>query len=145
MPRGRSATPPGSTASTWGVAADDLARKATRVVSSRVFAAVVIDTAGVLGARVETSLAAWATAVRRLALAAEGTDTVVLLLTDRDAARPLPLPVALRLELAQTGPEKLSVRVAKERRGHLRDAHELSVARTIQSISPLSISARKAG
>lgn len=125
--------------------ASELARVATRVVSSRVFAAVVIDTTGVLGARVETNLAAWATTVRRVALAAEGSDTVVLLLTDRDAARPLPLPVALRLELSQTGPEKLLVRIAKERRGHLRDPHELSVARTIPAISPLALSARKAG
>ena len=123
----------------------ELARVATRVVSSRVFAAVVIDTTGILGARVDTHLAAWATTVRRIALAAEGSDTVVLLLTDRDAARPLPLPVALRLELSQTGPDKLLVRVAKERRGHLRDPHEMSVARTIPAVSPLALSARKAG
>jgi recombination protein RecA len=125
--------------------AAELARVAARVVSSRIFAAVVIDTTGILGARVDTSLAAWATAVRRIALAAEGCDTAVLLLTDRDAARPLPLPVALRLELSQTGPDKLSVRIAKERRGHVRDAHELSVARTIPAVSPLTLSARKAG
>lgn len=123
----------------------DLPRIAVRVVQSHVFAAVVIDTTGILGARLSSPLASWATAVRRVALAAEGCDTVVLLLTDRDAPRPLPLPVALRLELTQTGYDKLLVRVAKERRGHLRDPHELSVARTIPTISPLTITARKAG
>jgi RecA/RadA recombinase len=121
----------------------ELARVATRVVSSRVFAAVVIDTVGVLGAEVGSVLATWSTAVRRVALAAEGSDTAVMLLTDRASARPLPLPVALRLELDQTGPDKLLVRVAKERRGHLREPLELSVARTIPSISPLSILARE--
>lgn len=121
----------------------ELARIATRVVQSRVFAAVVIDTAGVLGAEVGAPLASWSTAVRRVSLAAEGSDTAVILLTDRAALRPLPLPVALRLELDQTGPDKLLVRVAKERRGHLREPLELSVARTIPSISPLSILARE--
>lgn len=60
--------------------------------------------------------------VRKLALAVESADAArgggatVLLLTDARVRRPLPLPVALRLELART-PDALVVRVAKDRRG----------------------------
>lgn len=96
---------------------DALARTAVRVVSSRVFSVVVVDVSGVPGATGARDLGAWATAVRRLALAAEGGDTAVLLLTARELARPLPLPVALRVELGQPEKGRLSVRIGKERRG----------------------------
>jgi hypothetical protein len=100
-------------------ALEALARAAVRMVQSRAFAVVVIDTAGVPGASGSPSLAAWATAARRIALAAEGSETAVLLLTDRDAVRPQPLPVAMRVELHQPSPGRLAVRVAKERRGQV--------------------------
>lgn len=96
---------------------DALARTAVRVVSSRVFSVVVIDVAGVPGAPGAADLGSWANAIRRLALAAEGGDTAVVLLTAREAARPLPLPVALRVELLQPSEGRLSIRIGKERRG----------------------------
>ncbi len=96
-----------------------LARLAARLVTSGAFAVVVIDTAGVPGAAGCPSLAPWPTATRRLALAAEAGSTVVLLLTDHDAVRPVALPVAMRVELQQPAPGRLSLRVAKERRGQV--------------------------
>jgi recombination protein RecA len=102
---------------------------------SRAFAVLVIDVAGVPGAfgqgagkgergapaagRREEDLARWVNVVRKLALATEGSDGTILLLTDRQAARPMPLPVAMRLELEQVAEGRLMVRVAKDRRGRV--------------------------
>jgi recombination protein RecA len=96
-----------------------LARLAARLVTSGAFAVVAVDTAGVPGAGGCASLASWATATRRLALAAEAGPTAVLLLTDHHAVRPVALPVALRVELQQPEPGRLALRVAKERRGQV--------------------------
>jgi hypothetical protein len=96
-----------------------LERTAIRVVESQAFAVVVVDTVGVPGAALSVGLASWPRVVRRLSVAAEGANAVVLLITDGEARRSLPLPVALRLELHRSSPEKLSVRVAKERRGRV--------------------------
>jgi hypothetical protein len=107
-----------------------LARIAARVVASRVFSVVVIDTGGVPGATLPLPLSGWANVTRRIALAAEGGDTAVLLLTHRELARPLPLPVAMRLELSQPGRDRISVRIAKERRGMVRSASTITLSRT---------------
>ncbi|WP_437679532.1 recombinase A [Sorangium sp. So ce131] len=112
-----------------------LAKVAVRVATSRAFSVVVIDVAGVPGAfgqgagkgersapaagRREEDLARWVNVVRKLALAIEGSDGTILLLTDRQAARPMPLPVAMRLELEQVAEDRLTVRVAKDRRGRV--------------------------
>lgn len=130
-----------------------LARTATRVVGSGAFAVVVIDTVAPLGSSAEGSSAEgwsggdgsgdrasrggdafaavrldrWPNVVRRLALAVEGTETIVLLLTDLAAARGLPLPVAMRVELQRevvTDPgaavvDRSSLRIAKERHGRV--------------------------
>lgn len=125
-----------------------LARTATRVVGSGAFAVVVIDTVAPLGrSRAATGgvesagevgvedafapvrLDRWPNVVRRLALAVEGTETIVVLLTDLAAARGLPLPVAMRVELQReavsTDPAGLaavgrsSLRIAKERHGRV--------------------------
>ena len=80
-----------------------LARVAVRVAQSGAFSLVVIDTTGMPGsARTPERLDRWATTVRRLALAVEHSPTTVLLLTDARAHRATPLPVAMRLELAQS-------------------------------------------
>lgn len=105
-----------------------LARVAVRMAESRAFAVLVVDTVGPPGAvvpdadhPVESSvrLDRWSTVVRRLALAVERTDTALLLLTDVSAHRPLPLPVALRIELARS-PTQWQLRVAKDRHGRVR-------------------------
>jgi hypothetical protein len=96
-----------------------LGRVAARVVESQAFAVVVIDTLGVPGASLDVALGSWPRIVRRLALSMEGSAGTVLLITDAAARRPLPLPVALRLELARPRPNKLSLRVAKDRQGRV--------------------------
>lgn len=112
-----------------------VAKVAVRMALSRAFAVLVIDVTGVPGAfaqgagrgersapaagRREEDLARWVNVVRKLALSLEGSSGVVLLLTDRQAARSMPLPVAMRLELEQIAEDRLVVRVAKDRRGRV--------------------------
>jgi recombination protein RecA len=96
-----------------------LARVGVRVAASRAFAVIVLDLVGVPGCPVLPSLDRWVVVVRRLALAAEGSDTTILLLTDASSARSMPLPVAMRLELDRGHEEGVVVRVAKERRGRV--------------------------
>jgi recombination protein RecA len=96
-----------------------LGRTAIRLVESQAFSVIVIDTVGTPGAPLAVGLASWPRVVRRLAMAAEGGASAVLLITDAEARRPLPLPVALRLELQRPASDRLSVRIGKERRGRI--------------------------
>jgi recombination protein RecA len=99
-----------------------LARVAARVAGSGVFSVLVVDVSGTPGAAQDpggSGLGHWARAVRRVALGVEGTDTAVVLLTDALAARPAPLPVAMRVELERSGAHRLALRVAKERSGRV--------------------------
>jgi recombination protein RecA len=105
----------------------DLARIAARTAQSHVFAAIVIDLAGTPGHKVEARLDRWVNPVRRLALAIEGTETTVLLLTDVLAPRALPLPVAMRLEIERPALDRLRLTVAKERRGRIAKAVPVSL------------------
>lgn len=95
---------------------DLLPRAAVRVVESRAFCVVVIDATSL------TSLDRFPTIVRRLALATESTACSVLLLTDLDARRSMPLPTAARLELSRTHKGSLTLRVAKDRHGRMTTA-----------------------
>lgn len=108
---------------------DDLARVAVRVAQSHAFSVVVIDTAGVPGCRGETRLDRWVTIVRRLALAVEGSDTTVLLLTDANASRAMPLPTAMRIELERLAEDKLGLRVAKDRAGRVTGSCAIDLGR----------------
>lgn len=110
--------------------ADDLARVAVRVASSNAFSVVVVDTVGVPGARAEVRLERWVTIVRRLALAVEGSDTTVLLLTDASASRAMPLPTAMRIELDRVAEDKLALRVAKDRRGRVTAPQSITLGKT---------------
>jgi recombination protein RecA len=107
-----------------------LSRVAVRLVESQAFAVTVIDTAGVPGASLVVPLGSWPRVVRRLALALAGSEAVVLLVTDAGAPRPLPLPVAQRIELSRPTADRLTVRVAKDRRGRL------SSPRTVAWVRP---------
>lgn len=103
-----------------------LPRIAVRIVQSRAFSMIAIDLAGVPGAELQgdgaptsVRLDRWVNIVRRLALALEKTDASVLLLTDLQAPRALPLPVAMRLELDCDVGDVWSLRIAKERHGRV--------------------------
>ena len=96
-----------------------LSRVALRLAESAAFAVVVVDLTGVVGERVQVSLGTWPRVVRRLAMAIEGTGHSVLLLTRQADRRPLPLPVAQRLEVSRPSAEKLLVRLAKDQRGRI--------------------------
>lgn len=108
---------------------EDLARIAVRLVSSRVFSVVVLDRVGVPGAEVGESRIRWDLAARRLALAAEGTDTAVLMLSPEALARRQALPTAMRIELEQPLRDQLSLRVVKDRRGRLGPPVRLPLAK----------------
>lgn len=106
-----------------------LSRVAVRLVESRSFAVVVIDTLGVPGRHVNLSLAKWPRIVRRLALAIEGTQRSVILITDGSVARSAPLPVAQRIELTRPTEHELSVRIAKDRHGRVASAKKIAWGR----------------
>jgi hypothetical protein len=109
---------------------ESLARVAVRVAESRAFKVVVIDTAGVPGGMLVERLDRWPNIVRRLALAVERSDSAILLLTDSEAARALPLPVAMRLEVTRLSEDRVTVRVAKERRGRVSSPMPVELAKS---------------
>lgn len=136
-----------------------IARCAVRVASSKAFALIVIDlvppfgaSSGEVGARLDR----WPNVVRRLALAVEDAATTVVLLTDETAHRSLPLPVAMRVELARDRERGTRLRVAKERYGrvgHCAAPYELDATdgpslvqrTTVTSIAPLASSSPTIG
>jgi recombination protein RecA len=104
-----------------------IGRVAVRLARSRAFAVIVIDTRSAPSS-VETMPAmrldrdASVHVIRRLALAVEGTDTSLLLLTDSNAPRALPLPVSMRIELGRRfspGQIVSSLQIPKERYGRI--------------------------
>ncbi len=105
---------------------DALGRVAARVVESQAFAIVVIDTLGAPGSSLGVQLGRWPRIVRRLSMAVQGTPGAVLLITDSAARRPLPLPVAQRLELARPHPGQLVLRVAKDHHGRVASARRIA-------------------
>jgi recombination protein RecA len=118
---------------------DELARVAVRVVSSRLFSVVVIDRSGVPGAELHAK-GRWNVAVRRLALAAEGSDTIILLLSSSRATANEQLPTALRIELSRPTVDRLHFRIAKERRGRLSGPTPVPLVALHETV-PLSASA----
>lgn len=116
-------------------ALEDLARVAVRVAQSQAFSVVVIDTAGVPGCRGEMRLDRWVTIVRRLALAIEGTDTTILLLTDANASRAMPLPAAMRIEIERLAEDKLGLRVAKDRAGRVTGSCAIDLEQNLARVS----------
>jgi recombination protein RecA len=106
-----------------------LSRVALRLAESEAFAVVVVDLTGVVGERVTVPLGTWPRVVRRLAMAIEGTGHSVVLLTRSVDRRPLPLPVAQRLEVSRPTADKLLVRLAKDQRGRISAPRPVAWAR----------------
>jgi recombination protein RecA len=96
---------------------DSLSRVALRLVESKVFPVVVIDLMGLPGSGFSPQLGAWVRVVRRLSLALSNSARNVILLTDKNAPRSLPLPVMQRIELSRSSAKELQVNVAKDLRG----------------------------
>jgi hypothetical protein len=107
-----------------------LSRVALRIVESAACAVTVVDLLGVPGQALSVNLTAWLRVVRRLAMGVDGTANSVVLLTDAAEQRPLPLPVAQRIELERPSEGKLSVRVVKDKQGRLSSPRSIAWART---------------
>jgi|GEM_PF-1421026 len=90
-----------------------LSRVALRLVESKAFPLVVIDTMGLPGSTLHLSLGPWVRVVRRLALSLRGSASTVVLLTNKNARRPLPLPVTQRIELSRSSAQELNISVPK--------------------------------
>jgi hypothetical protein len=119
--------------------AEAVGRVALKLVESGVFELVVVDLLGTLGRSAEFSLGRFGRVVRRLSMAVDGTDKSVLLLTDADAPRALPLPVAQRIELVRSAADRLLVRVAKDRRGRVSAQRPLAWTRGSRAFDEESV------
>ncbi len=110
-----------------------LARTCVKAASSGAFALVVVDAprAQDLAATPPRGSRAMpqdgTVVVRKLALAAEEHGTTSLLLTSALAARAVPWPVTMRLEVERR-PDALAVRIAKDRRGCGSSQHVVRLA-----------------
>jgi hypothetical protein len=89
-----------------------LYRVTLRLVESELFPLVVIDSTSFLGQR-DHSLTPWVRVLRRLSSFLSQKSQSVLLLTQKGASRPLPLPVLQRIELNRSSKSELSVKVPK--------------------------------
>jgi hypothetical protein len=111
-----------------------LAQVAVQVAASRIFSVIVVDVSSVPGAtsreeqRFE-SMDEWSKVTRRLALSIEKTPTTLFLLTRAEARRSSSLPVAMRLELENHGPQKLAVHIAKEKFGRVTSPKQIAWTR----------------
>jgi len=111
-----------------------LSRVAVQVAAAGIFSVIVVDVSSVPGAspreqhRFE-SMETWSKVARRLALSLEKTPTTLFLLTRTEAHRPLALPVAMRLELENVDPDRLVVRIAKEKFGRVASPRQIAWTR----------------
>lgn len=104
-----------------------LSRAVLRMAEARVFSLLVVDTAGAPFQPLDVHLGPWVRVVRRLALALQGTESTVLLLTSQSAPRPLALPVAQRFELDRRNERELSLAVTKDPHGRLSPPRSVAV------------------
>jgi recombination protein RecA len=115
--------------------ARDLGRVAVRLAASHVFSLIVIDRCGVPGAIFsEAPKGRWSTVVRRLALAAEHDETTIVLLSTTEQAKRDSLPIASRIELGRPAPDRLGLRISKDRRH--RGQSPLSIPLSIPLFAP---------
>jgi len=96
---------------------EDIVRVTLRLVESQSLPLVVVDLVGTPTSPLEVPLGPWGRVVQRLGRALEGTTGRVLLLTAREAPRPVPLRVGLRIELERPAPDQLAYRVSRSPEG----------------------------
>lgn len=100
---------------------ESIVRVTLRLVESKMFPLVIVDLMGLPSDSLNFSLGAWVRVVRRLSLALAPTSHTAILLTDRNAPRPLPLPVSERLLLSRSSIRELTVTVSKCASDNLRN------------------------
>lgn len=103
---------------------DAVERVAIRIAEAKAVALLVIDLRGALGG-LPVASHRWPRTVRRLALAVRHLATTVLVITSAEPRAVLPLPVAMRLELARVSTERFSISVGKERSGRVSPPREI--------------------
>lgn len=94
-----------------------IAKTALRMAEARIFSVLVVDLVGSLREPLSLYHSSWVRLVRRLSLAIEGSNALILLLTDQAARSAVPLPTHERLELSRTGHRAIEVRRTRSRRG----------------------------
>ena len=109
---------------------EDLARVTLRLVESQSLPLVIVDLVGTPTSPLDVSLGPWGRVVGRLARALEGTSGRVLLLTHKDAPRPFPLRVGLRVELTRPAPDQLAYRITRTREGARGEGAAITPAQT---------------
>jgi len=111
----------------------ELAKITLKLTRSRVFSLIVVDTLGIPGHFIQLDFRDWYRVVRQLKVALEGVPTSILLLTDTTRPRPVQLPVDRRLVLRRSHPERVELRVMKDRfHGHGSSVCRLSGSVTFQ-------------
>ncbi len=117
----------------------ELARTTLKLARSRVFSLIVVDTLGIPGHPIQLDFRDWYRVVRQLKVALEGASTAILLLTDATRPRPLQLPVDRRLVLRRSHPERVELRVTRDRfHGPGQSVRRLSGSVTFQHPLPRS-------
>ncbi len=141
-----------------------LARTAVKLARSNIFSLIVVDLLSAIAGRSNTpartslrskatprshlspGLSQWIRATRQISLAIQGNQTVVLLLTDDSFPRTQPLPVGMRLHLANVignSEQQLSIAITKDKRGRLRAPQIIPISSTrSQSVSSKPWSSR---
>jgi hypothetical protein len=109
---------------------EELVRVTLRLVESQSLPLVIVDLVGTPTNPLEVPLGPWGRVVQRLGHALEGTSGRVLLLTHKDAPRPFPLRVGLRVELARPAPDQLEYRITRTREGARGQGASLELAQT---------------
>lgn len=111
---------------------EELSRVALRMAEARVFSLLVVDTLGTPERPLDLHLGPWTRVVRRLSLALQGTESTVLLLTDKSARRSVALPAAQRLELLRKSERELSLAVTKDSQGRLAPPRSVAVRHLLE-------------
>jgi recombination protein RecA len=111
--------------------AASITRTTIRLAEANAFSVIAVDTTGDWEQPQRLGSQHWVRVVRRLALAIQETHTQIFLITNKRMPRALPLPVALRVELARTGREQLEVKVTKDKRGRISEGQCISLNRAV--------------
>lgn len=106
---------------------EKLAKTALRMAEARIFSVLVVDIVGSLKAPLELYQSSWIRLVRRMSSTIEGSNRLVLFLTDKATRSAVSLPTNERIELTRTGNRMIEARRTRSRRGALNTAMRLEL------------------